>query len=269
MADSLGSARIKLQRANLHAGTARREARRFFDRQTDPIFRVDPYGKQSGDIGSVFRCQLVVAVDWPDLPDSFSARFGDAIHNYRCVLDHIAWQLVTNGLTPPDTLSEGSQRRITFPAYAVETTFDDRIAVCLPGVDSTVIDWIKRRNKYVGGQSTNEALVSLVDLSNKDKHRTLTAIAAAPLNLQGHVTFDHCELISISAPNLRPALKNDAVLTRWECRVTGLKPNVTMQLQPTIDISVERGAGFGNVLENVRVEVTEILDAPKILAAVS
>jgi hypothetical protein len=270
MADALQSARIKLKRANLHAGTSRREAQRFFDRQTDPILDIKPYGEQSNfEIGSVFKVQLMVITGWPDLPDSFSARFGDAIHNYRSALDHVAWRLVTRGQSPPSTLSERRQRWINFPAYAEETRFDGRIATCLPGVDPTVIDWIKRRNKYDGGNSANDALVSLVDLSNNDKHRTLTAISAAPLNLQGNVAFNRCRPIAFEVPNVRPALKDDAVLQRWECQVTGLEPNVTMQLQPSFDIAIEGGRGFGHVLADIQREVSEILNAPEILAAVA
>jgi hypothetical protein len=269
MADALESAHIKLRRANLHAGTARREARRFFSRQTDPVFRIDPHGDPSGSqIGDVFGCKLVIAGDWPDLPESFSARFGDAIHNYRSALDHVAWQLVSHGLRPPNTLTEGQRRRVVFPAYAEELTFRDRIAVALPRVDSTVIDWIEARNDYVGGKSANVALVHVVDLSNNDKHRTLTAIAAAPLSLQGYIGFQDCEAISVDGPKIRPALKEGAELQWWECRVTGLNPKVTMQIQPTIDIAVEGGAGFGDLLDSIRREVVEILGAPEILAAV-
>jgi hypothetical protein len=271
MADALQSAYVKLRRANLHAGIARREARRFFKRQTDPVFVIKPDGEQSDrlEVGDVFRCKLVVETGWPDLPESFAARFGDAIHNYRSALDHVAWQLVSHGLRPPSTLSERQKRRVVFPAYAEETTFRDRIGVALPGVDQTVLDWIKARNDYVGGNSANDALVQVVDLSNNDKHRTLTAIAAAPASLQGHITFDHCLPVSIEGPDVRPALKKDAELQWWECRVTGFHPHVTMKVQPTIEIAVESRHGFGIVLEIIEREVREILNAPEIIAAVS
>src|SRR3954468_24814264 len=67
MADALDSARIKLKRANLHAGIARREARRFFGRQSDPSFDVKPHGEQSdGSIGSIVGCKIIVTEGWPD-----------------------------------------------------------------------------------------------------------------------------------------------------------------------------------------------------------
>src|SRR4051794_24222138 len=78
-----------------------------------------------------------------------------------------------------------------------------------------------------------------------------------------------CKPIAFSGPKVRPAVKDNAVLQRWECRVTGLNPQVRMQLQPAFDISVEGGPGFGHVLKDIEVEVREILNAPEIVTAVA
>jgi len=264
------SARIKLARANLHAGTARREARRFFNRHPEPTFRIDPHGEpRVVAIGEVFGCKLVIDRGWPDLPDSFAARFGDALHNYRCVLDHLAWQLVSHGLCPPRQMNERQRREIQFPAYSAEQGFTDSVSRRLPGVDPTILDLIKARHQYVGGQATNDALMSLIDLSNDDKHRTLTIITSAILNVRHQVTFTDCNLVSFRNPPIRPAAKDDAVVALLECRRTGLNPNVSMKFQPAFHIAMENGRGFGDVLEDIRVEVTEILDSPQILAAIS
>lgn len=270
MSDAFRSARIKLERANLHSGIARREARRFFNRHPEPTFGIDPEGKPSDlQIGSIFGCKVVVRKGWPDLPDSFSARFGDAIHNYRCVLDHIAWQLVSHGLTPPATLSEGARRLIQFPIHGAEKAFDENVARRLPGVDRTPVDFIKSRHKYVGGQATNDPVLALVAISNDDKHRTLPVIASAILNVHSQMTFARCEPVSVLNPPTRPAVKDGAVVTLLECRVTGLNPKVSVKFNPTFHIAHEDGAGFGDVLDEIRREAVEILDAPEILAAVS
>lgn len=265
-----GSARIKLERANLHAGTARREAYRFFNRSPKPTFGIDPDGEPADlQIGSVFRCKVVVRKGWPDLPRQFAARFGDAIHNYRCVLDHVSWQLVSHGRTPPGTLDESVQRRIQFPVYRSEQDFDQNIARRLPGVDTTVTDLIKSRHAYVGGQATKDPLLALVALSNEDKHRTLPIIASAILNVRTQVKFERCEPISIRNPPTRRAVKNGAVMTLLECRVTGSNPTVSGKLTPKLHIALEGGAGFGDVLDEIRREVVEILNAPEVVAAVS
>jgi hypothetical protein len=42
-----------------------------------------------------------------------------------------------------------------------------------------------------------------------------------------------------------------------------------MKLNPTLHIALEDGAGFGDVLDEIRREVVEILNAPEIVAALS
>jgi hypothetical protein len=81
--------------------------------------------------------------------------------------------------------------------------------------------------------------------------------------------FERCEVVTAEGPEVRPALKNGAELQWWTCRVTGLNPKVAMELHGAYDISVENGPGFGHVLDEIRGEVTEILNAPEIIAAVS
>jgi hypothetical protein len=141
---SLESARIKLKRANLHAATARREAKRFYARNPQQTFKVNPVGEERVlGVGDVFAFELMVDKGWPDLPDSFAARFGDAIHNYRSALDHIAWQLVCHGGRPPDVLTERERRRIQFLFCDREEAFAVRAADRLPGVGVAVVDFIK------------------------------------------------------------------------------------------------------------------------------
>jgi hypothetical protein len=49
-----------------------------------------------------------------------------------------------------------------------------------------------------------------------------------------------------------------------ECVVTGPNPNVTMETTPAFHITLEDGRGFGDVLESIRREVAQIVDAPEI-----
>jgi hypothetical protein len=137
------------------------------------------------------------------------------------------------------------------------------------GVDRTAIDFIKSSHIYIGGQATNDALISLASLSNDDKHRLLTVIASSVENVQNEVRFTRCLPVAIRRPPTRPAVKDGAVLTYLECQVTGLNPKITVKLQPTFQISLEDGTGFGHVLEDIRSQVTEILNAPEIGAAVA
>src|SRR5207244_1309840 len=142
MADALQSARDKLARGDTHRAITRREIRRFFNRHPDPTFKVeperDPILLGAGDI---YRAWMVVDRGLPDLPASSSSRFGDILHNYRSVLDHIAWELVSHGSSWPlkdDRAREGVQ----FPTYDTALKFDENIARRLPGVSGPVIDYI-------------------------------------------------------------------------------------------------------------------------------
>lgn len=58
------------------------------------------------------RSQIVMRVtSLPELPLRWSTILGDAIHNYRCVLDHLVWQLARVNL-PPD---EVPPKSVQFP----------------------------------------------------------------------------------------------------------------------------------------------------------
>jgi hypothetical protein len=268
MDEGLQSAWVKLKRANLHAGVARREARRFYARHPEPTLKIEPVGESDHAVGSHFTIRLVVDHGWPDLPEHFSARFGDAIHNYRSALDHVAWELVCKGATPPETLADdNARRRIQWPSYDIEKTFRKKVHGRLPGVAKTALDFIHSRHQYLGGNATNDALTSLYDLSNEDKHKSLIDIRPRFLSVKHQVAFDRCRMVGYEGPEGRPAPKKDAVVLTIECVVTDANPHVSMQTQPTFHIALEDGRGFGDVLEGIRVEVTKILKAPEIRTA--
>jgi hypothetical protein len=267
--DSLHSARIKLKRAELHYRTAMREGRRFFRTQAEPTFQIqtdrDLRGVRAGEI---FAVQLVVVTGYPDPPDSFSARFGDALHNYRGALDHIAWQLVCKGTRPPSTLDDRAQRKVQFPIYDAEAVFRNGVKGRLPGVAQPVIDFIHSRHEYVGGQATNDALLSLAALSNDDKHRTLHFFSGIFETLENQVTPTRCVVVRYENPPMRPAVKDNEIVALMRCQATGPNPELEMNLQPTIHIAMEDGRDFTDVLEIIGREVRHILSAPEIAAAV-
>jgi len=217
-------------------------------------------------IGAVNRARLVVVTAPPELPASFAARFGDAIYNYRCVLDHVAWQLVCHGSRWP--LTDNEARSVQFPIYDTDTAFQSNIARRLPGANPDAIGFIKARHKYAGGDATNNALVGLASLSNDDKHRELHIVATIFKTLETNVTFTDTRPVSWDNPPVRPALKPGAVLTHFSYEVTGINPKVKMNLKPQVQIVIEDGRDFSEMLEGIRGEVTEILNAPEILAAV-
>lgn len=269
-ADPLQSARTKLARANLHKAVARRETRRFFNRCPDPAFRIEPEGDEDASslaVGAVHRCRLVVEADLPDLPGSFAARFGDAIYNYRCALDHVAWQLVGHGSSWP--LARRETFGVQFPIYSTDTDFAANRERRLPGADKAAVDFIEARHQYARGNATNDALLGLASLSNDDKHRELHVFLALFKTLETHVTFTRCRPLSWENPARRPALKAGAELARFSYRITEQDPEMKMELRPQAQIVIEDGRDFSEMLEGIAREVREILDAPEILAALT
>lgn len=269
MTDALDSAKAKLARANIHTATAKREVRRFFKRHPDPTFDIDMDGgpTETRPVGEIVVGRLVLKTGSPDLPISFGARFGDAIQNYRGVLDHIAWQLVAHGEMPQ--LEPRRASRVQFPIYDTESAFDDNVAVRLPGVSSAARGFIKARHGYAGGNATNNGLLALARLSNEDKHRTLHVFVGRFRTLQTEATFTNCQPLSWENPPIRPTLKEGAVVTRFSYLVTGPNHKVHMNLSPEAEVVVEPGIEFSSALEGIKREVTEILNAAEIIAAVS
>lgn len=266
--DPLLSARTKLHRANVHTRTTRREIKRFFDRHTETAFDTEPEGDQSLAVGSIFGGRLVLTSDIPNPPESFGARFGDAIQNYRSALDHVAWRLVPK--TVRNSLSDRERNLIQFPIYSTREGFRGNHARRLPGISGTVRDYIEARHAYNGSHATNEALLSLARLSNDDKHRTLHVHIARFRTLQTNVTYTRCEPVTWeNPPGPPPSLKKGTVVAHFSCRVLKPDPEMRMVIHPTVEVALEDRGEVTSLLEGIRREVTQILDAPEILAGIA
>lgn len=264
VSDPLRSARIKLKRANLHASTAQREMFRFGKKHPSPTMHIENKSNVEAGAGDTVTLDLVLDRGFPDLPDSFAARFGDAIYNYRCALDHIAWQLVKHGSEP----DPAEDRRVQFPIYSTQQDFRRNRASRLPGVDPRgPVDFIEARHGYVGGKATNETLLTLARLSNDDKHRSLHLMFTTPSHAKHTVTFEGCQPIGFVMPPERPKLVPDAVIATLTILVTTADFAVKVKPALLVYVALEDWSNVLQVLSEIRAEVEEILDAPEILRA--
>lgn len=263
------SSQIKLRRGDAHRAVTRREIRRFFNSHPDPTFKVEPEGNQRLAVGDIYRARLMIDQGVPELPPSFAARFGDILHNYRSVLDHIAWQLVRHGTSWP-LPDERAENAVQFPIYDTSELFDRNIGRRLPGVDKTVTGWIKNRYQYDAGLNpTNNALIGLARLSNDDKHRELHATVGVLKTAQSNVTLTRCVPIYWRNPVKRPTLQSGSVVARFAVRVTGPDPKLQIKIGPTVQVLIEGWADMSEMIEGLRREVREILNAPEIRAGIS
>ena len=64
-------------------------------------------------------------------------------------------------------------------------------------------------------------------------------------------------------------MKTGAVVTNFSYRVLGANPKMEMKLTPEVQIIIEDGRDFSEMLEGIATEVTEILNAPEIVSAVT
>jgi hypothetical protein len=85
MAKSFASARFKLDRAKQHIANLQRAFDVFVAQNPHALsFKAEP------NTGSLL-VQLRFKVD---IPNSFALILGDAIHNLRCAMDHLTWELI-------------------------------------------------------------------------------------------------------------------------------------------------------------------------------
>jgi len=106
-------------------------------------------------------------VDAREIPDEIVSICGDAIHNLRSALDHLAYQLVLVSGNIPD-------KRTCFPiADSAEEYTSPSFRRKIKGMRQDVINAIDAVHPYKGG---NDLLWRLNQLDIIDKHRLLLAI---------------------------------------------------------------------------------------------
>jgi hypothetical protein len=105
----------------------------------------------------------------PEIP----AMIGDAAHNLRSALDHLAYHLVWVGTDNGEVRSQGWEK-IQFPiAHSADSYKSDRTAGKVQGMERKAIEAIDALKPYKGG---NEPLWLLNKIDNADKHSFILPI---------------------------------------------------------------------------------------------
>lgn len=155
------SARLKLERAdehtrNLHATFATYA----FENPYRALVHLDPQNGQ--------RVWVDIEAVVP-LPASLGLMLGDAIHNFRCALDHVAWELVG--------LDGGTQDKFTkFPMGDSRKSYESTARGMKTPRQDTKQFFIDAA-AYPNG--SGELLYALNCLDNADKHHVITPVAHA------------------------------------------------------------------------------------------
>jgi hypothetical protein len=107
-----------------------------------------------------------------DIPPSISLIAGDAIHNLRSSLDHIAHHLVVVGTQQP-----GPFGSVYFPIFETASKYKAGLPGKVKGMRQDAIDAITAIEPYGGGKG--EILWQLHCLNNIDKHQLLLTVYGA------------------------------------------------------------------------------------------
>ena len=189
MAGTLVGSRLKLKRALEHvkAGNA----------CTDEWKRqIKADGNQSYRLEAKFDNNLGYApvhiVDFVPLPDDYPLIVGDAIHNLRTSLDHLAWQIVPDSFKA--TADERRLRYISFPIsretkiVPVKTMerWNAMVENRLPDTSPAQRAIIKSHQLFNSPLAAGQwhPLAGLRDLDDMDKHRLPISLGIQSINLR-------------------------------------------------------------------------------------
>jgi hypothetical protein len=145
--------------------------------------QIRPYrlvGAYEGE-GNRYVLRFDVIVDGSHLRAGMGLVAGDAIHNLRAALDHLAWQLAVAG--------GGANRRTQFPIYDDQATFRGNVDSVLRGVslnDRATIEMLQPYHLRAPGAlegghrdlGLNAMIMIVSRLDNVDKHTVLLPTVA-------------------------------------------------------------------------------------------
>lgn len=168
----LFGSKLKLARAHAHIG----EFESLFESYVcDTPYRMDIDKKPKGG-GIVLRPVLEGG-----LPSHTSSIIGDAIHNLRTSLDHLATDMVRASGSQPN-------RYTGFPIYDDEPSFNGGIASKLRGADLKFVDFVRSLKPY--RMFGNAWFQDLSRLDNDDKHLSLVGSSPAVTIAKVDITVD-------------------------------------------------------------------------------
>lgn len=203
MPDRLAGINEKIRRAKQHVNDLESAIRVFLDRQ--PYRIVSEEQPETGK--KLYRVRVA---EQP--PKSWATFIGDAVHNLRSALDHLAWQLVEAGGGMP-----GDQT--AFPVGNDVKSLESELARRVHGAHPEAVDAIRRLQPYKGGNG--DLLWRLHRLDIYDKHRLLLAIGAAyrhfALKVKMELPWKPGQLVEAPTIKIKPAdrqfpLEDDAIV---------------------------------------------------------
>lgn len=186
----------KVVRAKTHIDTLTEQIKGFL--QSDAYAFIPQVNADGTEY--IFRCHVVRDGEWLE----WALLTGDAIHNLRCALDHLAWRLA--GADRADTKTQ-------FPIFLTEADFRRHAPKQVRRMSRDAQALIEALQPFRTPEPLRDALWGLHILNNADKHRLVWITAAA------HLRSEYTFIVPDGSPPPRPTfwasykpLEEDAVV---------------------------------------------------------
>jgi hypothetical protein len=158
--------------------------------ELDEFLATDPYATELRELEGGRVYEYVVTRDTP-APISIGLLIGDAAHNLRSALDHLALACSIRGAD--HALSEDEEKAIEYPICLSPADFGRAARRSLAHLEATPLEIIRRYQPYVLHSDNPKFAFSwrLARLDNIDKHRriaTTTYVVTIPVDGRSFVT---------------------------------------------------------------------------------
>jgi hypothetical protein len=191
------------------------------------------------------------------LPD-LSAKLGDCLHNFRCVLDHLVWELsvAESGDPPPQ------RRRIGFPVFDDSAAYSGQGLHAVSDPARAVIEGLQPY--HAGANARHHPLWVLCELSNIDKHRAIHPVS--------HYTRQADIQVNTVIPGARIERRPDGPVENGTVLARLFLPRpIFYAAEVNVDIRVPRGVAIaetattpllhlGHTLEGIQKAVKDVAE---------
>jgi len=232
----------KLSRAENHVQTLRDETDDFLAQKPPPWgYRIET----QPETGKCVRYIVKAVIEEPPQPH-WALIVGDAIHNLRSALDHLAWEL---------TRKRARGRYTAFPIYDDECEFVVLAKRMLGGFRPEHRAFVEGHQPYRWGENiAMHPLATLRRLSNLDKHRVL--VTATTATTQHWVGVDNARL-TFETVETGP-LAHDAEIMRFLACPEGDTPPMGVHPGLTFHVGLREDPGDRSVTETLGFMLTYI-----------
>lgn len=142
-----------------------------FEAAVDSFRESNPHSiRRSHDVQAGQYVYYVEAV--PVVPDDLSFMLGDAIHNLRSTLDHLACALVIASGSEPNS-------KTAFPIFDTPEAFSEMSRGKVPGLGKMALETLDRVQPYKKGWGNWAWQLHKLDII--DKHRLLLTVSTIPV----------------------------------------------------------------------------------------